>query len=130
MGDNFVFKKTNFVSLLENDRTKNAQFYRWFPFLNEHSIARFALTAETQLNIDMLRYTRQNAYDSINGANLGIEFYVSDEAIRVPEDDLNDFLQLPRNEFIDPPDETKVFNFSEEFELHCKEIIFQENYTK
>lgn len=72
----------------------------------------------------MLRYIRQNAYNSINGANFGIEFYVSDEAIRVPEDDLNDFLQLPINEFIDPPDKTKVFSFSGEFELYCKEIKF------
>lgn len=76
-----MFKKTNVVSLLENDGTKSAQCYQWLRFLNEHYIASFAVTAKTQLYVDKLRYIRQNANDSTNKSNIGIEFYVSYEAI-------------------------------------------------
>lgn len=36
MADNFVIKRTNYVSFLENNRAKAERFYDWVRFLNEH----------------------------------------------------------------------------------------------
>lgn len=56
MGDDFGLKRTNFVSILENDPEQTELFYKWIRFLNEHSIVSFALTTKTKLNVDLLRY--------------------------------------------------------------------------
>lgn len=56
MGNNFVLKRTNYVTILENNRAKTEHFYNWIRVLNEHFVASLALTAS--VNVDLLRYVR------------------------------------------------------------------------
>ena len=44
MADNFQIKKTNFLSILENDISRAGLFVKWIRFLNEGSICHYALT--------------------------------------------------------------------------------------
>ena len=67
MGDDFVIKKTNFVAILENDPVRIEHFSKWIRFLNEYSIVRFALTANVQINEDLLRHVTHNSAPSSQG---------------------------------------------------------------
>lgn len=45
MGDNFKIKRTNYVSILENDPVQIECFHKWIRFLNEHSIVSFVFNS-------------------------------------------------------------------------------------
>lgn len=111
MVNNFEIKKTNFVSILGNDLRKTGIFQKWIIFLNEHSIVRYALTANVQINSDLIQYVTQNSYISNEGDQLGIEFIFGEDVIRISEDDLNEHLHLPRDNFVDVPDSSTLFDF-------------------
>lgn len=108
-----MIKKYFFV-FFKNNRTKNECFYKWVCFLNEHTIVSFVLIAKTQLNVDLLRYIHYNSYVFNNETKLGIEFYVGDEVIKVSEDDLNEYLHLPRFNFDEIPDVANFLSFFRE----------------
>ena len=83
MGDNFEIKKTNFVSILGNDLSKTGFLQKWIIFLNEHSLVKFALTANLQINADLIQHVTQNSYKADEGIQLGIEFDLGGELIRI-----------------------------------------------
>lgn len=93
------------------------RFLKWIRFQNLHSIVSFALTAKTKLNVDLLRYVHQNSYVSNIGNNLRFKFYV-DNLVRISEDDINEFLHLPRDNFIDLPDNANLINFFSGIRAH------------
>lgn len=111
MGDNFLIKRTIYISILDNDSAKIEHFHIWIRFLNEYSNVRTALTANIKLNVNLLRLIRYNSRTSNNGANLGFEFIVGNEVVRVSEDDLNEYLNLPKDNFVAPPSDAELLVF-------------------
>lgn len=96
MADNFVLKKNNFISILENDTARTNQFYRWIRFRNHDSLVSFTITANVQLNTNILQFFRQRAIvASING-NLGVSLTIGGVTTRIFEDDLNEILGFLR----------------------------------
>ena len=55
MADNFLIKKTNFLSIIEGDISWSGIFEKWIRFLNEGSIARYALTHSVNLNHGVIK---------------------------------------------------------------------------
>lgn len=57
---------------LKNDPEWTERFYKWIRFLNELSNVTFTLTANTKLNVHLLRFIRQNSFKSIIDDNSGL----------------------------------------------------------
>ena len=55
MAENLEIKKTNFLSIIENDISRAGLFVKWIRFLNEGSICHFALTNSVQLNFGLIK---------------------------------------------------------------------------
>ena len=55
MADNFVIKKTNYLSILDNDVSRAGIFAKWIRFLKEGSICHYAMTHSVQLNSGLLK---------------------------------------------------------------------------
>ncbi|KAL8092526.1 hypothetical protein AgCh_034694 [Apium graveolens] len=62
----------------------------------KHSNVNNDFTANMQLNVDMLHFVRYHSHAANNEANLGIEFTVGNELIRLSKDDLNEHLNFPK----------------------------------
>lgn len=111
VGDNFEIKRTNFLSVLDNNPDKTQRFYRWIRFLNEHSNVHFSLTANVQLNVDMLEYIHMNSTIVNIDENIGFQFPLVDETIRISKDDLNELLHFPRDNLMDDPTSDELLKF-------------------
>lgn len=111
MGDNFKLKRTNFLSIVDNDYAKTRCFHNWIHFLNEHSNISFSLTAKSMLNVEMLKFVHKNSTIANIAENPGFKFPPGDPKIRTFEDDLNEFLQFLRNDLEDDPDSVDLLKF-------------------
>ena len=55
MAENFQIKKTNFLSIIEDDISRSGIFEKWIRFLNEGSIVHYALTHSVYLNHGLVK---------------------------------------------------------------------------
>lgn len=56
----------------------------------------------------MLKFVHQNSTLSNVEANLGFQFTLVNELVRIKEDDLNEYLHFPRNNLIDDPTSEEI----------------------
>lgn len=54
-----------------------------------------------KLNVDLLRYGYTIAEESYIDNQLGFEFMIADQLIKITKDDLNEYLHLPGDNFDD-----------------------------
>ena len=69
MADNFQIKKTNFLSIIEGDISRSGIFEKWIRFLNEGSIAHYALTHSVSPESLLIILVRRIFWDSSPGYN-------------------------------------------------------------
>lgn len=110
MADDFLVPRTNFLSFLELGPDVSLNFSFWVRFLNEHSLVHAALIANTILNVDLLRQVWTTAVNSSN-PSLGFSFELGTRRIRIFEEDLNEVLGFPTENFEDDPDESDIIAF-------------------
>ena len=111
MADNFQIKKTNFLSILENDISRAGLFVKWIPFLNEGSICNYALTYSVQLNFGLLRQVFITTKKSNQGEVLGFKFRLQNRYVYITESDINAALQLPVDNFAEYPTNEELLRF-------------------
>ena len=95
MADNFQIKKTNYLSILENDIIRAGLFVKWIRFLNEGSICHYALTHSVQLNFGLLRQVFTSAKKANQVDILGFKFKLQSRYVYITEIDINVVLHLP-----------------------------------
>ena len=113
MADNFQIKKTNFLSILENDISRAGLFVKWIRFLNEGSICNYALTHSVQLNFGLLRQVFTSAKKANQGDILGFKFRLQNRFVYITEADINAALHLPVDNFEEYPSNEELLEFFE-----------------
>ena len=111
MVDNFQIKKTNFLSILENDISRVDLFVKWIRFLNEGSICHYALTHVVQLNFELLRQVYTTAKRANQGEILGFKFKLHSRYVYITETDINIALHLPVDNFDAYPSNEELLEF-------------------
>lgn len=81
MADNFEIRKTNYLSILENDPDQNDIFFKWIRFLNEYSVVSYAVTTNIKLNVELLRFVHTTAENSFLDDQLGFECMFADQIV-------------------------------------------------
>ena len=111
MADNFQIKKTNFLSIIEGDISRSGIFEKWIRFLNEGSIAHYALTHSVSLNHSLLKQVFLTGKRANQGDLLGLKFQFQNRSVFLTEHDLNTALHLPTEDFADYPSEEDLLGF-------------------
>ena len=111
MADNFQIKKTNFLSIIEGDISRSGIFEKWIRFLNEGSIAHYALTHSVSLNHSLLKQVFLTGKRANQGDLLGLKFKFQNRSVFLTEHDLNTALHLPTEDFADYPSEEDLLGF-------------------
>ena len=111
MADNFQIKKTNFLSIIEADISRSGIFEKWIRFLNEGSIARYALTHSVSLNHSLLRQVFLTGKRANQGDLSGLKFRFQNRNVVLTELDLNTALHLPTEDFADYPSDEDLLGF-------------------
>ena len=111
MADNFQIKKTNFLSIIEGDISRSGIFEKWIRFLNEGSIAHYALTHSVSLNHSLLKQVFLTGKRANQGDLLGLSFKFQNRSVFLTEHDLNTALHLPTEDFADYPSEEDLLGF-------------------
>ena len=101
MADNFQIKKTNFLSIIEADISRSGIFEKWIRFLNEGSIAHYALTHSVSLNHSLLRQVFLTGKRANQGDLSGLKFRFQNRNVVLTELDLNTALHLQTEDFAD-----------------------------
>ena len=111
MADNFLIKKTNFLSILDNNISRSGVFEKWIRFLNEGSICNYALTHSVNLNQGLLKQVFLTGKRA-NQSNLsGLKFRFQHRTVHLTERDLNTALHLPTEGFDDYPTDEDLLGF-------------------
>ena len=111
MANHFSLKKNNYLSIRGNNPTRCKRLCKWIRYLNEHSYVKYALTANTMLNKRLLEHVHTTCKVATEGENTGFKFKIGEDEIRISEDDLNEFLELPREDLIDEPTLEELLEF-------------------
>ena len=111
MVDNFQIKKTNFLSIIEGDISRSGIFEKWIRFLNEGSIAHYALTHSVSLNHSLLKQVFLTGKRANQGDLLGLKFQFQNRSVFLTEHDLNTALHLPTEDFADYPSDEDLLGF-------------------
>ena len=111
MADNFQIKKTNFLSIIEGDISRSGIFEKWIRFLNEGSIAHYAMTHSVSLNHSLLKQIFITGKRANQGDLLGLKFKFQNRSVFLTEHDLNTALHLPTEGFADYPSEEDLLGF-------------------
>ena len=111
MADNFQIKKTNFLSIIEGDISRSGIFEKWIRFLNEGSIAHYALTHSVSLNHSLLKQVFTTGKRANQGDLLGLSFKFQNRSVFLTEHDLNTALHLPTEGFDDYPTDEDLLGF-------------------
>ena len=111
MADNFLIKKTNFLSILEDDISRSGILEKWIRFLNEGSIARYALTHSVNLNHGLLKQVFITGKRANQGDLSGLKFRFQNRTVFLTERDLNTALHLPTEDFDDYPTDEDLLGF-------------------
>ena len=111
MAENFQIKKTNFLSIVEADISRSGIFEKWIRFLNEGSIARYALTHSVNLNHSLLRQVFLTCKRANQGDLSGLKFHFQNRTVVLTEQDLNTALHLPTEDFADYPSDEDLLGF-------------------
>ena len=111
MADNFQIKKTNFLSIIEADISRSGIFEKWIRFLNEGSIAHYALTHSVNLNHGLLKQVFLSGKRANQGDLSGLKFRFQNRTVFLTERDLNTALHLPTEDFADYPSDEDLLGF-------------------
>ena len=111
MADNFQIKKTNFLSILENDISRAGFFVKWIRFLNERSICHYALTQFAQLNFGLLRHVFTSAKKSNHGDIFGFKFKLQSRYVYITKTDINVAFHLPVENYDAYPSNEELLEF-------------------
>ena len=118
MADNFQIKKTNFLSILENDISRAGLFVKWIRFLNEGSICNYALTHSVQLNFGLLIQVFTTAKKANQGEILGFKFRLQNRFVYITKTDVNTALRLPVDNFDEYPSNEELLGFFQWLQVH------------
>lgn len=111
MAGNFVITRSNFTSIQDPDTISDIQFRAWARFLNEHSLIRYALTTEVELNFDALRDLYWTSVDSSNSVRESFTFTALDREFVVTEHDVNRILRFPVDNLVPDPSSDEISEF-------------------
>ena len=111
MADNFQIKKTNFLSILEDDISRSGFLEKWIRFLNEGSICRYALTHNVNLNHGLLKQVFTTGKRANQGNLSGLKFRFQNRTVFLTERDLNTALHLHTEDFDDYPTDEDLLGF-------------------
>lgn len=85
--------------MLEISDEVTEQFDLWVRFLNNHSLILTALTANTPLNVYLLRHVYTTTITASSDNVLGFTVVIRGKTVRVTRQDLSKFLELPIEDF-------------------------------
>ena len=111
MDDNFQIKNTNFLSILENDISRERLFVKWIRFINEGSICHYSLTHSAQLNSELLRHVFISAKRANQGDILGFKFKLHNRYVYITETYINAALHLPVDNFVEYQSNEELLEF-------------------
>ena len=111
MYDNFQIKKSNFLSILDTDISRDRLFVKWILFLNEGSICHYALTHSVNFNSGLLKQVFTTAKRANQCEISGFKFKLHNRTVFLNETYLNTALHLPTENFDDYPSNEDILGF-------------------
>ena len=111
MSYNFQIKKTNFLSILDTYISRAGLFAKWICFLNEGSICHYAMTRNVNLNSGLLKQVFTTIKRANQGKILGFKFRLQNKTVFLNEQDLNNALHFPTENFDDYPTNEELLGF-------------------
>ena len=111
MVDNFVIKKTNYLSILDNDVSRAGIFAKWIRFLNEGSICHYAMAHSVQLNSGLLKQVFTTGKRANQRDISGFKFRLQNKIVFITETKLNTALHLPTDNFVEYPSNEDLLGF-------------------
>ena len=111
MVDNFIIKKTNYLSILENNISRAGLFVKWIRLLNEGSICHYALTHNVQLNSGLLKQVFTYGKRANHGEVSGFKLWLPNRSVFITKTDLNTALHLSTDNFVEYPSNEELLGF-------------------